>query len=153
MSPARLFTAILFIALFTMTVREISDPDFWWHLRAGEYFVETGTIPHTDVFSFTATNHEWVTHEWLSEVFIYALYRVGGFALLTLFFSGIITAAFALVYWRSEGRPYLAGFALILGALATAPTWGVRPQMLSLLLMSIFLVLLDFYGAKDDWRF
>ncbi|HZQ04940.1 MAG TPA: hypothetical protein VFD70_00045 [Anaerolineae bacterium] len=153
MSPARLFTAILFVALFTMSVREISDPDFWWHLRTGQYIVETGTIPHTDPFAFTAQGKEWVTHEWLSEVIIYALYRVGELALLTLVFAGIITLALGLVYWRSVGRPYLAGFALLLGALATAPTWGVRPQMISLLLMSVFLVLLDFYGAKDDWRF
>src|SRR5581483_8169077 len=153
MSPARLFTAILFVALFTMSVREISDPDFWWHLRTGQYIVETGTIPHTDPFAFTAQGKEWVTHEWLSEVIIYALYRVGELALLTLVFAGIITLALGLVYWRSVGRPYLAWFALLLGALATAPTWGVRPQMISLLLMSVFLVLLDFYGAKDDWRF
>jgi hypothetical protein len=138
MSTSRLFTTILLIAIFTMTVREISDPDFWWHLRAGQYMVENATIPHTDPFSFTAQGQEWITHEWLSEVFMFGIYRVGGFALLTILFSGIITLAFVLTYARSEGRPYLAGFALLLGALATAPTWGVRPQMLSLHWMSVF---------------
>src|SRR5581483_11667140 len=153
MSPSRLFTAILFVALFTMPVREISDPDFWWHLRTGQYIVETRTIPHADPFAFTAQGKEWVTHEWLSEVIIYGLYRVGGLALLALVFAGIITLAFGLVYWRSTGRPYLAGFALLLGALATAPTWGVRPQMISLLLMSVVLVLLDVYIARRGWQF
>jgi len=153
MSTSRLFTAILFIALFTMTVREISDPDFWWHLRAGQYMVENATIPHTDPFTFTAQGKEWVTHEWLSEVFIYASYRVGGFASLTILFSAIITFAFALTYARSQGKPYLAGFALLLGALATAPTWGVRPQMLTLLLMSAFLFLLDRYVATRENKF
>ena len=153
MSTRHLFTAILFLALFVMTVREISDPDFWWHLRAGQYILENATIPHTDPFSFTAQSKEWVTHEWLSEVFMYASYRVGGFALLTILFSGIITLAFALTYARSEGRPYLAGFALLLGALATAPTWGVRPQMLTLLLMSAFLFLLDRFVATRENKF
>jgi hypothetical protein len=152
MSTARLFTFLLFIALFTMTVREISDPDFWWHLRTGQYIVENATIPHTDPFSFTAQGKEWITHEWLSEVFMFGIYRVGGFALLTILFSGIITFAFALTYARSDGKPFLAGFALLLGALATAPTWGVRPQMLSLLLMSVFLFLLDRYAQTKNTR-
>ncbi len=153
MSTPRLFTAILFLALFTLTVREISDPDFWWHLRAGQYMIENATIPHSDPFSFTAQGKEWITHEWLSEVFIFALYRVGGFALLTIVFSAIITLAFALTYARSDGRPYLAGFALLLGALATAPTWGVRPQMLTLLFMSIFLFLLDRFFTTRNSKF
>src|SRR5581483_7612348 len=152
-STSRLFTLLLFVALLALSVRVIRDPDFWWHLRTGEYILENQTIPHTDPYAFTTQGKEWVTHEWLSEVAIYALYRLGGFTLLSLVFAGAITLAFFLVYLSSPGRPYLAGFALLLGALATAPTWDVRPQMLSLLLMSVFLVLLDFYGAKDDWRF
>lgn len=150
MSTPRLFTTILFIALFAMTLREISDPDFWWHLRAGQYIVENATIPHRDPFAFTTQGKEWITHEWLSEVFIFGVHRVGGLALLSILFSGIITLAFGLTYARSEGKPYLAGFALLLGALATAPTWDVRPQMLSLLLMSVFLFLLDRYGSTHN---
>lgn len=153
MSTARLFTAILFIALFALTIREISDPDFWWHLRAGQYMLESATIPHTDPFAFTAQAKEWITHEWLSEIFMFGVYRLGGFALLTLLFSGIITLAFALTYARSDGKPYLAGFALLLGALATAPTWGVRPQMLTLLFLSAFLFLLDRFSVTRENKF
>lgn len=153
MTIPRLFTGILLVALFTMTVREITDPDFWWHLSAGQYMLENATVPHVDPFSFTTRGKEWITHEWLSEVSLFALYRIGGFPLLTLLFSGIITAAFALVYMRSEGRPYLAGFALLLGALATAPTWGVRPQMLTVFLLSIYLFLLDRYSYTHAVRY
>lgn len=135
-----------------MTVREIADPDFWWHLRAGQYILENAAIPHTDPFTFTGQGKEWVTHEWLSEVSIFGVYRIGGFPLLTLLFSGIITLAFGLTYARSKGKPYLAGFALLLGALATAPTWDVRPQMLSLLLTSVFLLLLDRYTENRNVR-
>lgn len=152
LTTSRLFTAILFVALFTMTVREISDPDFWWHLRAGQYMAESRVIPHTDPFTFTAQGKEWVTHEWLAEVLFYAGFRAGSFALLTLVFSGVITLALALAYARSAGRPFIAGFAVLLGALATAPTWGVRPQMLSFLLLSVFLYLLDAYTRRRDWK-
>lgn len=126
-----------------MSAREISDPDFWWHLRTGQYIIETRTIPHTDPFSLTRAGHPWVTHEWLTEVLLYAVYMLGSFPLLILTFAAIITLTFAFVYARMPGKPYVAGFALLLAALSTAPTWGVRPQMLTLLLASVFLYILE----------
>jgi hypothetical protein len=84
----------------------------------------------------------WITHEWLAEVFIYAIFAFGSFPALIVTFAAIITLAFALVYMQMPGRPYIAAFALFLAALATAPTWGVRPQMLSMLLTSVFLFVL-----------
>jgi hypothetical protein len=141
----QLFVVILFLALFSMAMRPIADPDFWWHLRTGQWIVETHAIPHADPFSFTNPGKTWIAHEWLSEILIYGIYRIGGYGLLILTFAGIITAAFLLVYLRSDEQPYIAGFALLMGALATAPTWGVRPQMISLLLSASFLYLLDRY--------
>ncbi len=146
----RLFIALLFIGLLLMTFRPIADPDFWWHLRTGELIVQTHSIPHSDPFSFTNNGKPWLTHEWLTEIFMYALFRLGSYALLIAVFSLIITAAFILAYLRcpQESRPYVAGFSVFLGALATGPTWGVRPQMISLLLTSLFLLLLDRYFQK-----
>ena len=141
----QVFFLILILGLFLMTLRPIADPDFWWHLRTGQLIVQTHTIPHFDPFSFTNNGKPWVAHEWLSEVFMYSLYRIGGYGLLIFVFSIVICGAFILAYLRSpqESKPYIAGFTLFLGALATAPTWGVRPQMISLLLTSLFLFVLD----------
>ena len=143
LSTRRLFVAILFVALFVMTVREIGDPDFWWHLSTGKYIIETRAVPRVDVFSGTVAGQPWVAHEWLSDVFTYVLFVLGAYPALTLAFSAIITLAFVFVFARSNGKPYVAALALLLAALATAPTWGVRPQMISLLLTSVFLWVLD----------
>jgi hypothetical protein len=143
LNTRRLFISILFAALFVMAARELTDPDFWWHLSAGKYIAETSSIPQVDIFSGTVAGHSWVTHEWLSEVLIYAIFSLGSFPALMLAFAAIITLAFAFVYARSEGKPYVAAFTLLLAALATAPTWGVRPQMISLLLTSVFLWVLE----------
>ncbi len=105
LSTRRLFVAIFFVCLFVLTAREISDPDFWWHLRTGEYIVQTATVPRADVFSGTVAGRPWVAHEWLSEVIIYALYVLGGYSLLSFAFSALITLAFAFVYVRCAGRP------------------------------------------------
>jgi len=150
----QIYFIVLFLGLLIMTLRPISDPDFWWHLRTGELIVQTHTIPHVDPFSFSKAGERWITHEWLSEVLIFSLFRLGGYGLVILTFSLIITGAYFLVYIRciSQIRPYVAGFVLLLGAISTAPTWGVRPQMISLFLFSLFLLLLERYRQNGKVR-
>jgi hypothetical protein len=151
----QIFVIVLFLGVFLMTLRPIADPDFWWHLRTGQLIVQTRSIPHIDPFSYTKIGGEWITHEWLSEVLFYGLYELGGYGLLILTFSIIITGAFLISYLRcpQNTRPYVAGFVLVLGAISTAPTWGVRPQMISLFLTSLFLFLLDGYRRYRKYRF
>jgi len=138
--------------IFILATQPITDPDFWWHLKTGQYIFETRSIPHTDVFSTLRFGSEWVTHEWLSEVFIYSVFRTLGYGGLIVVFSIFIVAAFWVVYQLCRKRgvnPYVAGFALLLGAIATMPTWGVRPQMFSLLFASIFISFLDRYSRRE----
>src|SRR5204863_4073326 len=47
---------------------------------------------------------------------------------------------------------YVAGLVMILCAAATIPTWGVRPQMFSILFASIFLIILDKYCSNEKTR-
>ncbi len=152
LSTRKTFFILLFLGLFLMTLRPVADPDFWWHLRSGQMILDTRAIPHSDPFSFTLLGKTWIAHEWLSEVFLYILFQVGGYGLLIVTFSVIITGAFLLVFLRSPGKPYAAGFALLLAALASAPTWGVRPQMLSVLFTALFLFILDRFEEKQDWK-
>ena len=148
LSARALLVFVFMLFIFTIAARQIVDPDFWWHLKTGQYLVETRGIPHTDIFSTAFFGKEWITHEWLSEIFIYAVYRVLGYGGLIVTFALLVTAGFAIAYQRSAkkvGHPYISGAALVLGALAAAPTWGVRPQVFSFLFASIFLtVLYDF---------
>ena len=97
----QVFFIVLFLCLFLMTLRPIADPDFWWHLRTGQFILQTHAIPHIDPFSYTKAGQPWITHEWLSELLIYALFRLGSYGLLIFTFSIIITAAFLLTYLRS----------------------------------------------------
>jgi len=146
----RVLALALFIALFAMSARQITDPDFWWHLKTGQYIVQTQSIPHHDVFSFTVTDHKWITHEWLTQVLMFGLYRLGGLSALLLATCAIITFTFVLVYLQCDGRPHLAVFVVLLGALASAVTWGTRPQMLNMLLAALFLLVLQRYRAGQQ---
>lgn len=139
----RLFVAIILLGLFAMAVRPVTDPDLWWHLKTGELIATTHHVPRADPFSYTRAGQPWVNHEWLSDCLIIWIYKCAGLAGLDAGFAVIITATLFLAFVRSRGRPYIAGLSTIWGAVASAPSWGVRPQMLSLLLASIFLWILE----------
>jgi hypothetical protein len=155
LSARRLLTFVLMSLVFVLAVRAISDPDFWWHLRAGQLIWETRSIPHADVFSSTFSGREWVAHEWLSEALMYAVHRAAGYAGLVVFFALVISAAMWVALQGFAGRaghPYVAGFALLLGALTASPTWGVRPQMFSFLFASVFFSVLVGYARGESGR-
>jgi len=139
----RAFLFVLFLGLFTMTARNVTDPDVWWHLKTGEYIALHHSVPHADPFSYTRAGQPWVAHEWLTELFLYQLQRITGFAGLILVFAAILCASFFLLYLRCGPSPYIAGVATLCGAWATAPLWGVRPQVVSLLLTSLWLLILE----------
>jgi len=137
---------VLLLGLLGMTARNAVDPDLWWHLRTGQWIVETGHVPHFDPFSFTRTGHAWVSHEWLSEVVFYELWKCRGAAALIVFSAIVTTAGFMLLYVRclSGGvKRHWAAAATVVGALASAPSWGVRPQMFTFTLASLFLWLVE----------
>ena len=143
MSTKRLFEFILGIAIFAMSVRELVDADLWWHLRTGEAIVENGRIPATDIFSFTIPDHVWIVQQWLTDSFMWLLYQSTGMAGLMVVFALIVTVAFMLVYLSSAGRPYLAAAVLFLAYLCAALPIGVRPQMVNMLFLAIFIFIVE----------
>ncbi len=130
----------LFLAIFAMALKPVVDNDVFWHLATGRYIWATRSIPHADPFSWTVPGRPWIAHEWLTETLLYPLYQHGGYALLTLVFGVVITAAFAISYRTARllgaARPIAAGIT-VLAAVASGHTWGIRPQMLSLLLSAL----------------
>jgi hypothetical protein len=134
----------LFAMIFMLAVHQAAtlDPDLWWHLQTGKDIAASRSIPHVDPYSFTKTGAPWVAHEWLSQVLMFTVYRLSGLGGLVFIFSAAITVAFFVSYRQSAGRPYVAGLAVLLGALSSTPLFGIRPQMITLLLASIYIAIL-----------
>jgi hypothetical protein len=143
LTTKRTFMLVLFVGLLAMTARNVGDPDVWWHLRTGEYIAQHRAVPHNDPFSSTRSGQPWVVHEWLTELLFFGIFRATGWGGLILLSAAVLSAAFFLLYLRCAGYPYFAGILTLVGAWATAPLWGVRPQALSLLLTSLWLFLLE----------
>jgi hypothetical protein len=140
--PARHGWLLLAFGVVTATsVSTATDPDLWWHLRTGDVIVNDG-LPTQDIFSFTVTDHAWVTHEWLSQVFLWLVWSAGGAGLLSVVFAAITVAAFVVAH-RVGGGGVPAAWLTALAALAAGISTGVRPQMFNLVGVAVTLLLLE----------
>ena len=142
LSVARLarWLLVMFVGIFT--VRSAVDPDLFWHLRTGEWIVNSG-IPRSDVFSFTVPDNSWVTHEWLTQVLGWGAYSVGGFAGVSLLFAIVGGVAAWFTYHTLDGGP-LQKALLTMGAMFVASVaYGARPQLFTLAFAAGFVWLVE----------
>src|ERR1039457_5581810 len=81
-----MLAAVLLLLLFS---GEIRDTDIFWHLKTGQYILQTHALPVPDPFSYTSVSTAYpgeevtrrfnLTHEWLSQVVMYLVYTAAGF--------------------------------------------------------------------------
>lgn len=145
----RTTTILLFMLLFALATRIPLDTDTWWHLRAGEYMIETRSILQGDPFSHTRFGEVRVQADWLSQVILYGVWQIAGDFGLALFTSILATAGVAMLYRASEGNAYLRAFVMVLGASTAAVFWSARPQMFSFLLSAWVILILFQYKRRQ----
>lgn len=142
------------IFLHISTLLPLMDPDYFWHLRTGQYLLENGHLPAGDIFSFTYPDKAWVLHEWLFEVLLH-LVHVGlgdtGVRLLV----GTLTLATLLVSYRTSlrflGQAYEAFLLTLLVYLFLMQGMAPRPQLLTSLFLALTLRALighKYWGEK-----
>lgn len=150
LTARRLFLLLLFISIFTMAVRVPADSDTFWHLRSGQFILETRSIPRHDPFSHTRLGEEWIDHGWLPQAGMYLAFRHFGYGALALGVALCVTLAFGLVFLQAEPSSsdlgfYTAAFATLLGAITSGVGWVARPQMVTFLFTALFGYLLHLH--------
>jgi len=144
---------IIFISLFlylSFSVGKglLNDCDTGYHIRAGEYIIDTLSIPKQDIFSFLTPPLPWTAHEWLSEVIMGMVHRAFGLTGIVILFSFIISVVYYLLFKilrKNDGNIIIIAFIVILVMAASKIHWLARPHIFSLLLMVIWYYLLDEY--------
>ncbi len=147
--------AVLLVGWFSP---EISDPDFWWHLKTGQYICEKHALPVPDPFAYTTamarpayageerTRDFNLTHEWLAQALFYLIYRAAGFGGVVLFRAVVLTAFCALaglLAWRRCGGFY-GGLAAAFATAGVAAGFAVdRPYLVTFLLLAATLAILE----------
>ncbi len=132
----------IFIFVNTHPIR---PHDFWWHITIGREILTTRAIPKVDIYSFTEAGRPYASYQmyWLMETLLYAVYKAGGPALVILLHSMLITSAYIVVFGVSHlvTKSFrIAAIGTMLAAALGMNDWNVRPQGITFLLASLFLL-------------
>jgi hypothetical protein len=124
----------------------LADADAGWHIRTGEYILDHAAVPTTDLFSFSKPGQPWYAWEWLSDVGMAVLHRLGGLQAIVLAAGLLIAATSTLLlrhlFWRGANT-FAALLVVLLAAGASSIHYLARPHVVTLLLVTLSMFLLD----------
>ncbi len=121
--------------------------DFWRHLKTGkvlwEHLQQNGfSFPEHDVFTYTGETITWINPEWLSELFIYGAYQLGGLQITIILKSLILALTFGLLmlYMRRRGAEWtMACLGTLIALLASGKHFFLQPSIFTLFFVVVFL--------------
>ena len=143
-----LLGALLASAVMLGARANLPDPDLWWHLMVGRQILATHHWPTTDSFSFTVYGNAWIAFEWLGEVLMAAVERIGGLEALQAMLVGFTGALALLVYYYAylRSRNWKASFvACFFTLLLATGFFTLRPQIMGYICLVGVLICLEKY--------
>jgi hypothetical protein len=149
----RLIFLILFLVLIPLA--GLGDPDYFWHLKSGEYLVNHG-FPRADPFSYTFEGKPWILHEWLFQAGLFGVFSVAGDLGVRCLTALLSTLAIYIAYRASARLLGASTLVLVLALAFTVTTKGgfsPRPQLVTYVLFAFFIYsLVAFkYLNEDRW--
>ncbi len=133
------------------------DPDTMWQITVGQWILDHGMVPTTDVYSFTMRGQPWISTQWLAQVAYAAAFSLAGWTGPVVLASVCIAATFAL-FTRFLARHLSESTTLVFVATAlalTSPHLLARPHVLALPVMMAWVGALvaaaDRRGAPSFW--
>jgi hypothetical protein len=147
-SPSRLAAAaatflivvvVLLVALFPKP-----ENDLFFELRIGADILQTGHLPHTDIYSWVNRGTRWDVPEWFTFILYALAFREGGFFGAWLLMASV-TLATVLVVWFGLLRRLGITWAFLLTnlmLLAMSDCIQERPYIFTYLLLAVSLGLL-----------
>jgi len=159
-SPARgllpLWVGIGIYALFVVAGnRLLIDPDTLWQITVGQWILEHGAVPETDIYSFTMRGQPWISTQWLAQVAYAKAYAVSGWSGPVVLASASIAATYALLTKFLQRRlSESTTLVFVAAALAlTVPHLLARPHVLAMPVMVAWvgglIVAADRHGAPS----
>lgn len=147
----------LFIVFFLIFTKPISDGDFFWHIRTGEWIWQHKSLPQEDPFSYTTALDDGdrgrtervsfiLKGYWLSQIILFGIWKLLGPAGIIFFRALIYTLIVAFVFFwtrRVNSNPAVAVVAALLLASLLSEFPGERPQLFTFLLTPLALYLLE----------
>jgi hypothetical protein len=130
-----LWVGVFIYALFLLAGnRLLIDPDTMWQITVGQWILDHGAVPETDVYSFTMRGQPWISTQWLAQVIYAKAYAAFGWSGPVVLAATAIAATFALLTkFLNRHLSESATLVFVAAALAlTVPHLLARPHVLAL---------------------
>jgi hypothetical protein len=130
------------VYLFVLSIGEIllRDSDTLWQIKIGQWIINNGAMPYTDIWSFTRFGEPWMSSSWLSQVLFAIAYGPSDWSGPVILTSLAVGATIAIFIYLLSA--YLdPARSILLGALAllqSATHFFARPHVLALPVMLAF---------------
>ena len=146
---------------FVLGCTPMRSMDIWWHLRTGEWIVSECRVPQTDLYTFTVWDRPWIDLHWGFQLLAWGLYSLGSTPLLVLTKAVCLTVTVLVAMEAARiagraGRQDCSSTETGVHSAGTLPNWLevlcwlpavvclsgrsiVRPEMLSILFLAVFL--------------
>jgi tetratricopeptide (TPR) repeat protein len=133
---------------------EVTSLDTWFHLKEGELYVTTHSLPAQDPFAFTTQGREWIKYSWLADVIFFLVYAATGIPGLILLRLGLLFLLAFILYrlLRNCGvHPLAAVLLVFVASLALRFRLFIRPEILSFLLLLTTMAILLRLRTGPRW--
>ncbi len=128
---ALLFSSAAMLEAFRLSsLSALTNGDLWWHLSCGLWALQHHALPHSGLFSQSATQ-PWVASSWAYDLLLALGYKLVGLraipGLLMLFKTALAVVTFLLVgglrgrFWTAVALSLVAQF--VLGAIQPGPAY------------------------------
>jgi hypothetical protein len=124
----------------------LGDGDTGWHIRIGDWMWAHGSVPKSDMFSYTRPGAPFVAWEWLWDLgasWVHHRFGLGGVVLVSMFVLCLTTALLSRLVYRRCGNGIVALLTTALATAASALHWLARPHLFTWLFIVVFLSLLE----------
>ncbi|MFA6005016.1 MAG: hypothetical protein WC775_00840 [Patescibacteria group bacterium] len=126
-SVAGLISVLFYWLVINFHLDGAYNQDLGRHLKLGEIIVNTGTVPFTNLFTYTHTEYPFVNHHWLSEVVYYFTHTLGGDTAL-LIQKIVLLILISILIWVFLGRSKDKIIWFVLSHIIFLPLFLERPD-------------------------
>ena len=143
------FDTILLAACVTaigaFLINQIWDYDVWWHVAIGGDILARRAVPVTDHFAAATLGRPYHDSQWLYQVLLALAHRAGGMIGVQAVMVLVWTAALffcrrSIMRWAT---PLAGTLLLFLAAMASIERFDPRPEIITLLMVSLYTWLLQ----------
>src|SRR5215831_9305826 len=107
-----------FATVLVVALRKDLVVDGWMALVSGRWIAQHG-LPSHDTLTVWTHGGRWTDQQWLAQLALYGLWRVGGVKLALLVHALLVTSGLVIAAWIARAR----------GASALSVTWVAIPVL------------------------